>query len=993
MSDLQSGAKTLTDYKNACAARTAAINGSPNPYIRNNMVAIPIILKKADGSTLSGRGDVVTITDINGGLWCIYSTTDSGGMSGSNVGEVHEQSGTSITEFLPPGTYTITAYQNQDGAAITLGDIWNPATNFLIGTKIWTGYVTATVSMDADNHARMVAASQYILSINKAGTGIGADNNVTKSNPVKVVVQESSQGGLVNDLITGAINKVLEGMNALVGLGIKMINGLLNWEKGKILNQASLGSAWTAIRNLGLSLLTIILVIIAFANALQFNIERYGVNRLIPKIIIAIILAYLSWAIVSFFFDLAQALQDAAWSIAKSQGMTEVFQAGVFSAGDAAASIADLVVAGVLLVLVTLSIFGLLIMLVVRVVMLSFLIVIAPLAFILYILPFTESYYRRWWSTFFKWLFMGPLVVVILAIGLLVLNPLGGPVASIPPSMLKTGGVDTLIRLLIFSGFLVFAAVLPLTLGGGIMRPFGRVTGPALTRKAGQKAWQPLQKKYIEPRRKFIEERKGLKAERKQAERAEKWSQKGEGKVGQFVTGASPEQAATLKQRAQDNWIKSQNPDQYTVGQTHDKKFEAWRKGNKFEAEAWANYEANLGTFTAGVSEEQKQMNQEIFDEFASGNGALQRGIAKNDLHLYMLSTNPEFRKIGAGRFAKKNIADRTMDEVEAAGVILSNPGKVGSTIDSSEYGTIKETVWQTDAAGLSRVATRGGGKQIYAYTDPNVLTHMNTNSVRHLNEILERRQSAAAGKEGADAIKNVQAELAKPERQGASTTSQARPEREEPGPDETPPDMGTTSPRPKPQPTPPAPTSATRPYKTTITTEAPKAGPDIIAPTTKASTATKVRAEAPKEVPSEVITPAPKPSKAQEVPLTPTHPAPTYQERIEKLPQSSRPARKLNEEELHTLENLQPSQKPKPPSVVEVNEPPASPLASSLKPAESKIKKVKVENVEPTPTPKAPEIEDVATIDDIDIDTTSKATKKNEPTLPPDSYNINKKE
>jgi hypothetical protein len=577
------------------------------------------------------------------------------------------------------------------------------------------------------------------------------------SETLKIVLNQSTQGGTLNNMLATAVNTMIQALNNLAVMGINGINSLLSWESNKILDRETLGNAWETVRNIALSLLTLFLVLIAFANALQYNIEKFGLNRIVPKIIIAIILSWLSWAIATFMFDLANAFQNSAWEIG-STTLDSLGSGEIISSGDTAATLAALIAAVVILILLVLSIFALFITLLVRVVMLSFLIVVSPIAFILYILPFTEQYYKRWWKEFFKWILMGPLVVMILAIGLIVLNNEGGSATNVSPSELNTSGIDVLIRLMIFAGFVVFASIIPLTLGGKLMDKLGmsKLTGDQLTKRALSKGASPITsrgKAFMAQRRASVDERRNLGVERFRNWVANNKATKapGVGYAARTVAGVNKNQAATLGQRARANWVKSQNPDQYTDDVLHDKMYKA---KSEFEQLAWAEHIAASGKWTKGESapgatdaekEKNKKLNQAIFDKFAPNNGIITNGVAKSDNDVLLKSAHKPFVERGQAAAAKKDITAFGTGEIEALGKIATHghPEDKDGKLQAGAQAIISK--WGPDQ--IERAATRQGGKNLEAFTDKDVAQHMNTKAIDRIERKLQEREYAPNSK------------------------------------------------------------------------------------------------------------------------------------------------------------------------------------------------------------------------------------------------------
>lgn len=301
----------------------------------------------------------------------------------------------------------------------------------------------------------------------------------------------------LGDALASAIKTIGSWIQATLGWVMRTIDSLLDETSNYVLgnmdgSSTGMRGPWIVMRNIGLSLLVMALIIIAFANVLQIDIEQYGMNRMIPKIIVSIMLAFFSWLIVTFFFDFTKAIQTQAIALldpgASGGGSGLSFLGGLEittpTAGGILADAGSVLLLLVILVGVIVCGVILLFTLLMRIIMLSFLLAVAPLAFILNIVPFTANLYKQWWSEFFKWMFMGPIALVILALGAIIASSASGGAfgqGGSVDSLTATGdGSTLLIGLIIFAAALYMAATLPMKWGGSIMKSWGGI---------GKKIW------------------------------------------------------------------------------------------------------------------------------------------------------------------------------------------------------------------------------------------------------------------------------------------------------------------------------------------------------------------------------------------------------------------------------------------------------------------------------------------------------------------------
>jgi hypothetical protein len=376
-----------------------------------------------------------------------------------------DEAGVYITGKLDPGTYIISI--NEPTTGQKWGDLFD---------KIPAYKAIRTIIDFSNNPGQTVMGGTRNLWL-ASGSFVITGSEAEKTEVwVEVKIQEVSA---LAEAMGKAVTWLADFITKALKTSVYYINELLQNTKQWVLG-GNLEESWTEMRNIGLSLLVLGLIIIAFANVLQIDIQRYGLNRMIPRIILAIIMTYFSWLIVVFFFDFTEAIQRQALALINAHGgglqMLGNIQIVTMEPSEIVASIGMFLVAIAILVIILISTIVLLFSLLLRVVYLSFLLVIAPLAFIMMIMPFSENLYKKWWQEFWKWMFMGPMAVVIIAIGVSIAG--SGATTVIEPNGVMAS--NNLIKLLILAGAVYFAGTLPKQWGGSIM---------ASWQNAGKKAW------------------------------------------------------------------------------------------------------------------------------------------------------------------------------------------------------------------------------------------------------------------------------------------------------------------------------------------------------------------------------------------------------------------------------------------------------------------------------------------------------------------------
>lgn len=242
-------------------------------------------------------------------------------------------------------------------------------------------------------------------------------------------------------------------------------------------------NAWQIVMNLANAGVIILLIAVAFAQILRLNVNTYGVKKVLPSLVLAIVAANFSWLFCRLMVDFVNViislfLEGHPSNIA---GLYATFDAnspngsagtaGTFGAlspkpANAGGNIFWFLVAQLLIIAGGIVVYILAYLFIIRNWVILFLIPLAPLAFIAMAIPQTKSLFNQWWSNFSKWVFM-PVVSVFWLW-------LGG---------MWFGLVDNSVYLLkfVFAGACFYLAITtPFKMGGAIMTQWGNL---------GKKAW------------------------------------------------------------------------------------------------------------------------------------------------------------------------------------------------------------------------------------------------------------------------------------------------------------------------------------------------------------------------------------------------------------------------------------------------------------------------------------------------------------------------
>lgn len=190
--------------------------------------------------------------------------------------------------------------------------------------------------------------------------------------------------------------------------------------------------AWAMIRNFANVAFVLAFLVIIFSQLTSLGVSNYGIKKLLPRIVIAAILVNISYWICAVAVDLSNILgaslsdlfNGPTQAVMKNAGDS----AGVLSGGNGWMNIVGGILGGTLLsvgllyaglsvllpvlVAALCAIIAVVVVLVARQALIVLLIVMAPLAFVAYLLPNTESLFKRWFSLFRTLLLLYPIIAL-----------------------------------------------------------------------------------------------------------------------------------------------------------------------------------------------------------------------------------------------------------------------------------------------------------------------------------------------------------------------------------------------------------------------------------------------------------------------------------------------------------------------------------------------------------------------------------------------------
>jgi len=207
--------------------------------------------------------------------------------------------------------------------------------------------------------------------------------------------------------------------------------------------------AWSIMRTIANVAFVIAFIIIIFSQLTSVGISNYGVKKMMPRIVVAAILVNISYFICQAAVDLSNilgySLKDVFGSITDtvSRGQSAKDALGnisPFANGEgfvgAAGAVLAVSIIGVgfyallstlipVLLAAVVALVMILFILIARQAIIILLVIISPLAFVAYLLPNTESLFKKWRQTLTTMLLLFPIVAVVFGAATLASQLLG----------------------------------------------------------------------------------------------------------------------------------------------------------------------------------------------------------------------------------------------------------------------------------------------------------------------------------------------------------------------------------------------------------------------------------------------------------------------------------------------------------------------------------------------------------------------------------------
>jgi hypothetical protein len=292
--------------------------------------------------------------------------------------------------------------------------------------------------------------------------------------------------------------KVVDGAYAFVS-SLLAVQPLLSTGK-----TAGVYNAWSIMRNFANVAFVIAFLIIIFSQLTSVGLNNYGIKKMLPRLIVAAILVNISFWICAVAVDVSNILgssvnglfhnivtnpDNATCKVMPTEGTQNCMKFTVgeddaASTGEGWAGIAGLVLAGTgvaigvlyatfaallpALLAAILAIVTVFLVLTLRQALIILLIVVSPLAFVAYLLPNTESLFKKWLGLFKTLLLMYPIIAGIFGASAL---------ASVIVMQTAQGDYKVAIQIMGAAISIIPLALTPVVMktAGGLLNRFGGI--------------------------------------------------------------------------------------------------------------------------------------------------------------------------------------------------------------------------------------------------------------------------------------------------------------------------------------------------------------------------------------------------------------------------------------------------------------------------------------------------------------------------------------
>ncbi len=225
---------------------------------------------------------------------------------------------------------------------------------------------------------------------------------------------------------------------------------------------------WKALLTVVNTLIIAVLILVAFAEMLRININTYGIKKILPTMILAIIAANFSYMFCRLIIDIANVSMTFINAITSNKVTATIVALPAFCWNSQAATIWSNIFTSSLIGNILLAVEGVILLclaflFIVRNWILYMMVILSPVAIMALVLPQTKKWFNQWWTTLIQWTFMPLVSYIFIAIAVVFQGALGG---------------SSSIMYTVFACFCYYEAItLPFKLGGPAMQSFYKMTG------------------------------------------------------------------------------------------------------------------------------------------------------------------------------------------------------------------------------------------------------------------------------------------------------------------------------------------------------------------------------------------------------------------------------------------------------------------------------------------------------------------------------------
>ncbi len=315
--------------------------------------------------------------------------------------------------------------------------------------------------------------------------------------------------GTLFSLLVPIVAAFIKLLGGLLGIAISLLQQVTQYND--FINALAVEKGWVVVRDITNIMFVVVVIVMSFGTVVRW--EAYHYRKLLPRSILMVFLVNFSKTIAGFFIDFCQVAMvtfvngfkdAAASSIITSTGVRQMLSLGneIERANDILPSIfLAYALAATLLTILVIVIFVYVLMFLGRIIVLWILLVLSPMPYVLSVFPGGSKYNGQWWSTFWKYATMGPILAFFLWLSLIVMaaNPItdsssglsveirsGVPTTGTPAeptdfdisaTISRIGSSNNILSYIIAISMLVIALGFANSMGGVAGKAAGRLAG------------------------------------------------------------------------------------------------------------------------------------------------------------------------------------------------------------------------------------------------------------------------------------------------------------------------------------------------------------------------------------------------------------------------------------------------------------------------------------------------------------------------------------